>query len=486
MLIVFSVIALLQQGCIKEEDFITDNSAKLSFSLDTLRFDTVFTEIGSATRYFKIFNTHNKPIKISRIYIKDNTNGIFNLNVDGFAGRTFTDIEIPAKDSIYLFAEVTINPNQPDEYSPFVIEDEIIFETNGNTQAVKVEAWGQNANYIPSRWGAGTVVSSDCGGEDWVWDDPRPYVIYGVLAINNCHLIIPAGTKVYVHGGLVRSDGDIYNDGIIVIQQNAKLSINGTKDRPVIIQSDRLEEDFSDASGQWAAIVIQSEDNHIENAIIKNSIIGIRVDSAASLSIKNTQIKNTALQGLIAISAQVEAENCSFVNTGTYAVQLEYGGNYNFSYCTISGYGIDKSALRASNYICRDVNDCEHNFSLNRLESNFVNCIITGSIKDQIELATASTDASTLQYNFSHCLFKVNELANVNGFPDFYQHCTNCTNLVGNEKLFKDVDENDFHLDSLSVARDLALPIPSIPTDLEGNVRDQVAPDAGCYEWKSL
>ena len=47
-------------GCFQDEfELTTDPNAALEFSLDTLRFDTVFTELGSATRSFKIYNRKN-------------------------------------------------------------------------------------------------------------------------------------------------------------------------------------------------------------------------------------------------------------------------------------------------------------------------------------------------------------------------------------------------------------------------------------------
>ena len=43
------------------------NGGTLSFSTDTLKFDTVFTSLGSVTRSFKIYNTNNKRVKINQI-----------------------------------------------------------------------------------------------------------------------------------------------------------------------------------------------------------------------------------------------------------------------------------------------------------------------------------------------------------------------------------------------------------------------------------
>ena len=63
--LLFALGLLIWNGCRdREDDFITDGSVELRFSLDTLRFDTVFTELGSATRYFKVYNPNSRPLRL--------------------------------------------------------------------------------------------------------------------------------------------------------------------------------------------------------------------------------------------------------------------------------------------------------------------------------------------------------------------------------------------------------------------------------------
>ena len=148
----------------QKERFTTASEDKLTFSTDTLRFDTAFTQLGSATRYFKIYNPHNRRIRISRIYLEQGDQSRFQLNVDGLPGSEHLDLEIAVNDSMYVFAEVTINPNQPASASPFVIQENLVFETNGNEQKVILEAWGQNAVYLPSRFSADSITQYGCNG----------------------------------------------------------------------------------------------------------------------------------------------------------------------------------------------------------------------------------------------------------------------------------------------------------------------------------
>ena len=53
------------------------------------------------------------------------------------------DIDILPEDSIYVFAEATIDPDQPVSVSPFILEAEIVFTTNNTDQQVTLIAWAQ-------------------------------------------------------------------------------------------------------------------------------------------------------------------------------------------------------------------------------------------------------------------------------------------------------------------------------------------------------
>ncbi|MBK9018035.1 MAG: hypothetical protein IPM82_30550 [Saprospiraceae bacterium] len=69
------------------------------------------------------------------------------------------------------------------------------------------------------------------------------------------------------------------------------------------------------------------------------------------------------------------------------------------------------------------------------------------------------------------------------GFPDFFDHCTACLTPTSQEALFADTNEDDYRLDTLSVAEKMALPLPGITFDLIGTERDPATPDIGCFEY---
>ncbi|HPD54413.1 MAG TPA: hypothetical protein PLI08_10740, partial [Bacteroidia bacterium] len=123
----------------KKDEFITDGDAKLEFSTDTVIFDTVFTTVGSSTEVFVVYNRNDQPVKVSSIRLATGDQSMFRLNVDGLPGRSFSDVEIGADDSIFIFVEVTVDPNN--QNTPLVVTDSILFETNGNLQDIDLVAW---------------------------------------------------------------------------------------------------------------------------------------------------------------------------------------------------------------------------------------------------------------------------------------------------------------------------------------------------------
>lgn len=481
---------LILFSCRRERMFLTDKEARLEFSTDTLRFDTVFTELGSSTGILKVFNPYNKSVRIASVSIAAGAATKFRMNVDGIPGNLIENVEIAPNDSIYIFVEVTIDPDAPLSDSPFIVEDAIRFELNGNEQQVVLEAWGQNANYIPSRFGKGGIALVSCDFGEVNWDDPKPYVIYGVLLIDSCTLNLPPGTRLYVHGGVAKALDEqgnpiIYNDGLIYVLPNGKLKMNGTLEDPVIVQGDRLEEAFADQAGQWVGIRLGSKGNTFRNSIIKNSLVGVYVDSAATVDLDKMAIYNTSGPGIFALHAKVDARNCLVYNNGSTSVQLGYGGDYKLDYCTLASYGVDASALSLSNGICYDLLCSE--FDVYRINATFRNCILFGSRQDEILLSDFTAGAEPNQFNIvmNNCVVRVNELLDIDkgGYPDFFTTiCQNCVEGTSFDLLFEDPNEDDYHLDSLSVAIGVGIPISGIGDDLEGQLRDGQHPDAGCFE----
>src|SRR5579872_696400 len=117
LLLVILILTLL--SC-RKDSFITSKDAIISFSADTVYFDTVFTSAGSVTKSVKIINGNDKKLRLTAIKLMGGSQSYFAINIDGSPGPAAQDIELDAGDSIYIFVAVRIQPNTAN--LPFLIE----------------------------------------------------------------------------------------------------------------------------------------------------------------------------------------------------------------------------------------------------------------------------------------------------------------------------------------------------------------------------
>lgn len=466
----------------RRDDYYEGSDVDIAFSFDTLRIDTVFTTIGSATRWLKVYNRKDQPILVD-VKLRNQTNSFFRINADGIKGPVVNSVEINGNDSIYIFVEVTIDPDLPLSISPFIIEDQVDVVANGITFTAHLEAFGQNANYITPSNGKGKGFLYSCDFGERVWDDPKPYIIYGILYVDSCKIVWPAGTRIYVHGGIVRNENSIYNDGLMVFLKDGILEAKGTPELPVIIQGDRLEQEFKDVKSQWVGLLFwqESKKHNLRHTIIKNSIIGLRADSLADVKLYGCQISNTGGPAVIGRHAKIYAENCLFYGNASYGLQLTYGGNYQFDYCTVGSYEGQNESVVLTDFYCSDPL-CQEGIQFNRLDARFTNCIFGGSDRDEIGLVTRSLNPSYFNYKFTNCVVKVDQLLDANKHPNFFDNCIDCVRLRTNDRLFLDSRKADYRLDTMSIALGKALSLSAISDDILGKMR-KPTPDIGCYEF---
>ena len=174
-------------GCTDKWGFSTDPSHRLAFSSDTIAFETLFTDVSSATQAFLIYNPNKENLSIAHAYVAGGEDSPFRVNIDGLAGATYTDLAIRGGDSMYVFVEVTIDPRGQDE--PFEVHDSLCFTLeSGVTQQVIFSASGQDATVL-----RGMVIDADT----WLTAQ-RPYLIYDSLRVEEGSVLYLApGTRLY-------------------------------------------------------------------------------------------------------------------------------------------------------------------------------------------------------------------------------------------------------------------------------------------------
>lgn len=481
------ILALLSTSC-KKDTFTTDPGAKLSFSQDSVLFDTVFTTAGSTTKNIRVRNKNNQKIKISNISLKNGTASPFILNVDGSPGKTFTDVEIAANDSIYIFIQVYVNPTNSN--SPLIISDAIVFQVNGNTQELYLEAWGQdayyhkpknalkfsNGGYLPySTIADNPVTGASISNTIVTWPKDKPHVIYGWLVVDSTQqLIIQQGTKVHFH----------QNAGMWVYRYGT-LKVNGALNNEVVFQGDRLEPYMQDEPGQWDRIWINegSVNNEINYAIIKNGFIGIQAElllgsfsSPRRLRITNTKVYNMKKWGLYAIAFNIYGGNNVFSNCKEYTAAFVAGGNYRFIHSTFANFWNKDPRSTPSVHI--DNHAGSQQIPLDTCY--FGNCIVDGSQSNELELDIVTTNTFAVNYVFSNSFLRTTaNVSNTTHFP--------AGNRINGTTSFVDPGTYNFELNASSGATNLpsgaSLDAILFPLDLKGTSRISTStPDAGAYE----
>lgn len=441
----------------RKDSFISSPDARLVLSSDSLKFDTVFVSAGSTYRSFTIINDNNRKLRLSSLKLMGGTASVYKMNVDGTPGTQFSNLEIAANDSLYVFVQVTINPDAAN--LPFVIRDSIEINYNGNTKWMQLEAWGQNAHFFRDR-----VIS---GNE--TWNNDLPYVILGSLLVPaNQSLTINKGCRIFVH-----ADAPVIIDG--------SLQVNGLKDTAdrVYFQGDRLDEPYKDFPAGWPGLFFlgNSRDNVINYAVIKNAYQAVGVQGQPSnsnpkITLNETVIDNAYDAGIIALNSNIRAQNCLISNCGKnlYLVQ---GGNYQFTHCTVVTYAnrfIDHKdpVLTLSN----TANNTTH-----ALDAVFRNCIFWGEhgiVPDEVTVQKSGT--GPFNVNFDHTLWKVQTVpSNISS-----------TQIINNQppafdSINTSVNYYDFRLKAGSPAINKGV-TTAVTSDLDGKPRPVGLPDLGCFE----
>jgi hypothetical protein len=436
---------------------------RLAFSTDTVFFDTIFTTLGSTTKRFRIYNHYDQPIEVSSIELAGGPASVFRLNIDGLATDRASGIEIPARDSLFIFVEVTLDPNNMD--SILRIQDSILFLTNGNLQDVDLVAWGQDVHMLH-----GDTLQSTA------WVNDKPYLIIDYIIVDSLQtLTLEEGVRIHLH-----------RDALMIVK--GTLLARGSLEEPIVIQGDRLEHLYRDLPGQWGGIYFWpgSHDNRLEHVTIKNGMFGLWADTVMTpgvptVYITHCVIKDMSAIGILGRGTSIHADNTVIGSCGQFSLLLSIGGSYEFYHCTVANYwgsGFSNRttpAVGMNNYY-EDVSGGIQIRPIDR--AYFGNCIIYGD--KEYELALDEHPDSRIPYRFDHSLLKADpktfDLADT-------AHFKNVINLE--DPRFVNTGSSNFQLDTLSPAKDAALPeiAAQYPLDLLGVSRlGALGPDMGAYE----
>jgi hypothetical protein len=499
-------ILVFWSSCRKDFDF-APSSGNLEFSKDTIYLDTIFTNIGSSTYNLKIYNRSNDDISIPTVRLSQGESSNYRLNVDGLPGKEFQNVELLAKDSLFIFIETTADIQTLALNSlEFLYTDAIEFDTGTNSQKVELVTLIKDAVFIyPDRDNTTGIVETltfDVDGDgtddettlqgrflddsELTFTNEKPYVIYGYAAVDDGDVLtVEAGARVHFHA----------NSGLLVTN-NASLKVNGglsanqeLLENEVIFQGDRLEPLYENIPGQWGTIWLfnGSVDNDINYATIKNSTVGILSEGNQNavddkLTITNSQIYNSSNFGILGRASSIRAENIIINASGQSSFAGTLGGKYNFTQCTIANYWNNSFRQFPAVFLNNYVTD-ENNLPISNdlIEANFNNCIIYGNDNPEIGFDNVSNDL--FNFKFTNCLIRFQD--NSGNFSsddnylisngDLYDSC-----IFNSDPDFKLPFENDLRIGADSDAKDVGSIDFMIANDILGIPR-QSPPDLGAY-----
>jgi len=443
------IIASVISCSFTAEEISTDPAIKLRFSADTIFFDTIFSEIPSISRRLKVYNDYNQTVRIAKIEF-NNPNSPYSLTVNGIQGTAFNNTQLLANDSMLVFLEANISDR--DSLSPYVVEDQLKFITNGNQQEISVFSWGQDANYLKD-----SILASNT-----TWQAGKPYVIFDNILIDSlCTLNIGPGARIFSHPG-----SNIYVKGSI--------KVNGTRENRIIFMNDRFDGNYANSPGQWGGIVFLegSKNNLFQYADIRNGQIGIWLgtpdkDTLADLVLENSIIENMSESAVLAFTADLEMTNCLLDNTGQLTFGGLAGGNYILKHNTIANYAFGFFKSQPAVAITDQLELSDGTNLAAPVSLIMQNNIVWGISNDEISLLNESGNDFTI--DMLNNLLKTNDPAFV-GF----------NNITNQDPQFTNPGNFDYLPETSSPAIDAGASL-NIFIDLRGNARSNT-PDIGAYE----
>lgn len=469
-----AVMAMMLEACSDDDSFTTSASNLLTFSTDTVKLDTIFSKVPTATKTFWVYNRSGNGIRCSRVRLEHGNQTGFRVNVDGVylggsQGYQTNDIEVRNKDSIRVFVELTSPENMQEK--PTLIKDDLIFTLeSGVEQKVNLNAYAWDAELRSD-----VVISKDS-----TISSSKPIVIYGGITVEEgATLTIGEGTTLYFHND---AGIDVYG----------KLNAQGTAEKNVVLRGDRIDRMFDylpydRVTGQWQGLRFHdtSYGNTLDYVDIHSTYNGVVCDSSSveelKLTLYNSMIHNCQGYGLLSKSSVVDVYNTQITNTLNDCVAI-YGGALMMRHCTLAQfYPFDSNrgaALRFANYLDDAL------YPLYQFE--VYNSIVTGYADDVV--MTDFREDVEASYLFDHCLLRTPEIEASDLIKDVIWENPKDT-IVGGVKNFYVVDTDnliyDFRLSEVSLARDAGTTLPNgySAEDRKGVARDE-KPDIGAYEYQ--
>ncbi|MDR3188480.1 MAG: hypothetical protein LBT94_04760 [Prevotellaceae bacterium] len=445
----FSLALLALAARCQPQEFVSDSAATLRFSSDTLRFDTIFSPLGSTTFSCKVYNTGDKNLLFDEVRLRDADASPFRMNVDGRAGYSVGNVKLARKDSLFIFLEVKTSSKT------LLLTDAVVFVANGVELASRLEvvAYGQNA----------VVLNGDTTlREDYTFTADQPYILNGVVTVaSNVTVTVAAGAKLYFGA----------KAGVDV---SGTLAALGTPENPCVFSFPRYSDPwYSDAAGQWRGVSISSGGRaDVRHARVRGAECAFAVgdtlgeDGGVQLALRNSLVEYADV-GLRVSGGKVNIDNCLFAGHLSNAALVE-GGGCNVYHCTFASGAYRGALVALQNYRLREKGKFSYDTVPAPLEAYIANSIIYGKNASELRVREQKGQAA-MRFTLERCLVKLDEGYDLSDRERY-------ADVTTNDPMFRDAAKNDFHLSEKS---------PAINAGLD-SIATEYAVDADGYDRKIL
>jgi hypothetical protein len=433
-ILVCATILLFLQCKRKDEVFSTNPSDRLSFSQDTISYDTLYADLHYPTQWLKVYNPNGGALSLTEVSLAGGASSPFKIIVNGQQGPVVKGLELMGGDSLFVIVDLFFDSTATT--LPYLIEDSIHFVFNGQEQTVILKAVGKDAKLI-------AAGSLSCGT---VWNNSKPIVLLGQTVVPaGCTLTIQKGTQVLASGG---ASLDI----------KGTLVVTGEKDQTVLLSGISSGKN----PGQWLGLRFYegSTGNKLSWFNIQNAATGL---TFASTTAPATMVDITIDHGIfndfsnaaIDLSyTDLTATNCLFFASAGTTTNFTKTGSARFNYCSWAGYSYD--------YYREGPNINLSNVS-GTLSLWLQHSIVWGDRYTEITVDPAAS------ITVDTCLVKSSSALPGTG------------SILNQDPLFKSPVTRNFQLQTGSPAIDKSVP-SAVTDDLKGVLRDAL-PDLGCYEY---
>ena len=367
----FLIAALaLLTACSDNDSFTTDRSHRLTFTTDTVRMDTLFATVPSATYTFWVHNQSGDGLRLRSVRLERSGQSGFRVNVDGsYLNPVVNNLEIRQGDSLRVFVEVTAFENQSPD--PQLVEDNLLFTLeSGVEQRVNLRTYSWNAEL----WQTVDVTA------DQTIESPTPIVVYGGINVAKDAMLTIKNTELYFHDG-----AGITVDGALTVENS-------------LLRGDRLDHMFDylpydRVSGQWKGITVNP---HAVGCLLldselRNAMDGIVADTT-TVVLSGSTVHNCKGSGLWAHDCVVDIQYSTLSNTLKDCLTL-LGCQATLDHVTLAQF----YPLSANRGFALRFEPSEQVFSL-----TCSNTLVTGYAEDVIE---GEVDENS-KYSFANCLLR--------------------------------------------------------------------------------